>query len=98
MNFTQEFNEKFLPPIVQEKREDEFLRLRQGAHGVAEYESQFTKLSRFAPELVSTEPKRIRRFVQGLNVEIHEALAAAQLETFSQALEKAQRISSEGLS
>ena len=50
------------------------------------------KLSRFAPDLVLTEQKRIRRFIQGLNVEIQEALAAAQLDTFSQALEKAQRI------
>ena len=92
INFTREFNEKYLPPIVQEKREDDFIRLRQGASSVAEYETQFTKLSRFAPELVLTEQKRIRRFVQGLNVEIQESLAAAQLNTFSQALEKAQRI------
>ncbi|XP_027151777.1 uncharacterized protein LOC113766514 [Coffea eugenioides] len=92
VNFTREFNEKYLPPIVQERREDDFIRLHQGASSVAEYETQFTKLSRFAPELVLTEQKRIRRFVQGLNVEIHEALAAAQLDTFSQALEKTQRI------
>ena len=28
-NFTREFNEKFLPPLIQEKREDEFIKLRQ---------------------------------------------------------------------
>ena len=77
---------------MQEKREDDFIRLRQGAFSVAEYETQFTKLSRFAPDLVLTEQKWIRRFVQDLNVKIQEALAAAQLNTFSQALEKAQRI------
>nr|XP_027096157.1 uncharacterized protein LOC113716056 [Coffea arabica] len=91
-NFTREFNEKYLPPMVQERREDDFIRLRQGALSVAEYETQFTKLSRFTPDLVSTEQKRIRRFVQGLNIEIQEALAAAQLDTFNQVLEKAQRI------
>ncbi|KND53438.1 hypothetical protein BSCH_01328c [Candidatus Paraburkholderia schumanniana] len=90
-NFTREFNEKFLPPIVQEQREAEFMRLCQGAQSVAEYETQFTKLARFAPDLVNTEAKRIRRFVQGLNVEIQDALATAQLDTFSQVLEKAQR-------
>ncbi|XP_027184080.1 uncharacterized protein LOC113782387 [Coffea eugenioides] len=77
---------------MDQKREDDFIRLRQGTLSVAEYETQFTKLSRFAPELVLTEQKRIRRFVQGLNVEIQEALAAAQLDTFGQTLEKAQRI------
>ncbi|KND53925.1 hypothetical protein BSCH_00007c [Candidatus Paraburkholderia schumanniana] len=30
-NFTREFNQKFFPPIVQEQREAEFMRLRQGA-------------------------------------------------------------------
>ena len=88
----REFNEKYLPPIVQEKREDDFIKLRQGTLSVAEYETQFTKLSKFAPELIATEQRRVRRFVQGLNVEIQEALAAAQINTFSEVLEKAQRI------
>ncbi|XP_027157258.1 uncharacterized protein LOC113758727 [Coffea eugenioides] len=92
MNFVLEFNEKFLPPLVQEKREDDFIKLRQGTSSVAEYETEFTKLSRFAPELVITERKRIRRFIQGLNLEIQDGLAAAQIETFSDALEKAQRV------
>ncbi|XP_027169271.1 uncharacterized protein LOC113768971 [Coffea eugenioides] len=29
-NFTREFNEKFLPPLIQEKREDEFIKLTKG--------------------------------------------------------------------
>ena len=81
-----------MPPIVQERWEDDFIRLRQGASSVAEYETQFTKLSRFAPDLVQTEQKRIRHFVQGLNVDIQEVFAAAQLDILSQALEKIQRI------
>ncbi|XP_027154945.1 uncharacterized protein LOC113757259 [Coffea eugenioides] len=39
LNFMQEFNEKYLPPIVQEKREDEFIKLRQGTLSVSEYET-----------------------------------------------------------
>nr|XP_027121551.1 uncharacterized protein LOC113738509 [Coffea arabica] len=35
-NFLREFNEKFLPPLIQEKREDEFIKLRQGTLRVAE--------------------------------------------------------------
>ena len=92
LNFVREFNEKYLPPIVQEKREDDFIKLRQGTSSVAEYETQFTKLSKFAPELIATEQRRARRFVQGLNVEIQEALAAAQINTFTEVLEKAQII------
>ncbi|XP_071933704.1 uncharacterized protein [Coffea arabica] len=92
LKFVREFNEKYLPPIVQEKREDDFIKLRQGVSSVAEYETQFTKLSKFVPELIATEPRKVRRFMQGLNVEIHETLAAAQINTFTEVLEKAQRI------
>nr|XP_027118538.1 uncharacterized protein LOC113735747 [Coffea arabica] len=89
-NFTREFNAKFLPPLIQEKREDDFIKSRQGMVSVVEYEIQFTKLSRFAPELVATEQRRIRRFVQGLNVEIHEGLAAVRIDTFADAVESSE--------
>ena len=92
MNFTREFYEKYILPIIQERREDEFIRFRQGTMSVAQYETQFNKLSKFAPDLVITEQKRKRRFIQGLNLEIYETLAAAPISTFGEALEKAQRI------
>ena len=93
-NFTSEFNEKFLLPLIEEKREDEFIKLKQGILSVVEYEGKFTKLSKYAPELVINERKRIRRFVQGFNVEIQESLAATQISTFTETLEKAQRVES----
>ncbi|XP_027155340.1 uncharacterized protein LOC113755857, partial [Coffea eugenioides] len=65
-NFTREFNAEFLPPLIQEKREDDFIK--------------------------STERGRVRRFVQGLNVEIQEGLAAVRLDTFANAVERAQRV------
>ncbi|XP_071918796.1 uncharacterized protein [Coffea arabica] len=91
-NFTREFNAKFLPLLIQEKREDDFIRCKQGAMSVAEYEVQFTKLSHFAPELIATEQRRVRRFVQGLNVELQESLAAVRIDTFAEAVERAQRV------
>ena len=59
---------------------------------MAEYEGKFTKLSKYASELVTNEQKRIRRFLQGLNVEIQEGLATAQISTFTETLKKAQRV------
>ena len=61
---------------------------------VAEYDSKLTRLSKFAPELIVTEQRRIRRFVQGLNVEIQKDLVVAQCNTFSDAVEKTQRVES----
>ena len=92
MNFVREFNQKYLPPIVQEKMEDNFIKLHQGALIVSEYKTQFTKLSKFAPELIAAEQRRVRRFVQRLNIKIQEVLAAAQINTFMEVIEKVQRI------
>ncbi|CAH2812541.1 MAG: hypothetical protein CBHOC_5410, partial [uncultured Caballeronia sp.] len=93
-NFVREFNSKYLPPIVQERREEAFMRCRQGMQTVAEYETQFTKLARYAPELVATEPRRIRKFIHGLNVELQEGLATTRIDTFGDAIEMAQRLES----
>nr|XP_027060701.1 uncharacterized protein LOC113687239 [Coffea arabica] len=92
LNFVREFNDKYFSPIVQEKSEHDFIKLHQGTLSVFEYETHFTKLSKFAPELIAMEQRRVRRFVQGLNVKIQEALAAAQINTFTEVLVKAQRI------
>ena len=89
VNFVREFNAKYFPPLIQEKKEDKFIHLRQDTQSVVEYESQFTRLSKFAPELILTEHRRVRRFLQGLNVEIQKDLAVAQITTFSDAVEKA---------
>ena len=93
-NFMREFNEKFLSLLIQKKREDKFIKLRQGTFSVAEYERKFTKLFKYVPELVVNERKRIRYFVQGFNMEIQEGLAAAQIFTFTETLEKAQKVES----
>ncbi|XP_071933783.1 uncharacterized protein [Coffea arabica] len=76
----------------EEKREDGFIKLRQCTSSVAEYDIQFTRLSKLAPELVVNEQKCIRQFIQGLNVEIQKDLAVVQIDTFKDALDKAQRV------
>ena len=88
----REFNAKFFPHLVQEWKKDEFIRLRQGTQTVAEHESQFTRLSKFALELIMAEQRRIRRFIQGLNVEIQKDLAVAQINAFSEVVKKDQRV------
>ncbi|XP_071928044.1 uncharacterized protein [Coffea arabica] len=45
------------------------------------------------PEVAeATEQRHVRRFVQGLNVEIQEGLAVVRLDTFADAVERAQRV------
>ena len=55
--FVNAFQDKFLPPTAREKLRDQFLKLKQLNTPVAEFEANFTCLSRFAPELVATEER-----------------------------------------
>ena len=59
---------------------------------MGEYEKKFTQLSRYAPEMVNTEEKRRKRFLQGLSIEIQDALVTARVETYVEMVEMAQRV------
>lgn len=88
----REFNTKYFLPLIQEKKENEFIRLHQGTQNIANYETQFTKLVKFVPKLIVIEQKRIRRFIQGLSVKIQKDLAVAQINMFGDAVEKVQLV------
>ena len=90
--FLEEFRKKFIPLIIRERKEEEFIYLKQRTLTVTQYEIQFTKLSRYAPEMVNTDKKRKQRFLQGLKVEIQDALVTAIVETYAEIVELAQRV------
>ena len=92
--FLMKFRKKFIPEVTKEKRDEEFMSLKQKSLTVTQYELQFTRLSKYAPEMVNTEVKRRRRFLQGLNVEIQDALVTARVETYAELVEIAQRLKS----
>ena len=50
--------------------------------GVAQYEAKFTKLSLFAPHLVSTETLRVKKFRKGLNFKIRQRLTTSRVEDY----------------
>ena len=55
--FIAEFRNKFIPKSVRDKKEQEFLYLKQRGLTVAEYEAQFTKLAQYASDMVNMEEK-----------------------------------------
>ncbi|OWM67173.1 hypothetical protein CDL15_Pgr000625 [Punica granatum] len=87
--FTQAFYNKYFPASFRRTKEREFLNLKQGELGVAEYELKFTKLSRFAPTLVSDETSKCNRFLDGLNLNIRSRLSVLDISTFSDLYNKA---------
>ena len=58
---------------------------------MSQYEVQFTKLSRYAPDMVNTEEKRKKRFLQGLNADIQRLLVSARMDTYANMVEFAQQ-------
>jgi hypothetical protein len=57
-------------------KKKEFEDLRQGSMTVSEYVTQFTQLSRYAPDNMDIDKKKQDRFLNGLNDGLAYALEA----------------------
>ena len=64
--FVQEFRAKYVTDMYRDSKWKQFLNLKQRNLSVAEYEKEFSHLSKYAPELVLTEAFRCRQFEDGL--------------------------------
>ncbi|XP_022849480.1 uncharacterized protein LOC111371632 [Olea europaea var. sylvestris] len=91
--FKEEMMGKYFPQALRDRKETEFLQLRQGKTKLEEYERKFEQLSRYAPHLVDTEAKKARRFELGLRPEIGRIMASHQFTTYRRVLQTAQAIS-----
>nr|XP_009792465.1 PREDICTED: uncharacterized protein LOC104239518 [Nicotiana sylvestris] len=76
--FVDAFMDHFFPAETMAAHATEFEVLNQGSMSVWEYDIEFVRLSKYAPQLVSTMDARVRRFVQGLSpLVVNEAATAA---------------------
>ena len=78
-DFLREFRDKYMPEVYRDKKQREFLNLRQRAMTVAEYEVRFTQLSHYVPMMVTTERDRCRRFEEGLHYDIQSRITLGDL-------------------
>ena len=90
-DFVRDFRAAHIPSGLMERKREEFLSLRQDHRTVQEYNLEFVRLARYAPEEVSTEAKRIARFRKGLSTEIKYALTQCNPEVFSKFVDDAIR-------
>ena len=70
-----------------ENKVEEFTTLLQGMMTVPEYDVRFTKLFRYALELMSTELKKARKFEHGLQLSIIPKPSVLRLKTYADVLE-----------
>jgi hypothetical protein len=81
--FEAAFREHHVPQGIVHLKEDEFRELTQGGRSVSEYVHEFTELARYAPDDVSTEAKKMARFLKGLRPELKTILASHDFLSFS---------------
>ena len=72
-----------------------FFELKQENMTVADYEKQFTELSRFVPEYVDTEEKMAKRFQQGLKPWIRSRVVIFELVPYARVIQKAMIVEEE---
>ena len=73
--FVQEFRAKYVTKMYRESKWKRFLNMKQRNLSVAEYEKEFSHLSKYASEAVLTETFRCRQFEDGLHDSIKRYLA-----------------------
>ena len=64
--FVKAFRKEFIPTGILAMKRREFLDLKQGNQSLKEYWNEFTYLSRYAPDDVKTEEKKMEQFEHGL--------------------------------
>ena len=72
----QEFQKKYVTDDYKETRWKQFLNMKQENLTLAEYEKEFSCLSKYATELVITETFRCTQFEDGLKESIQKYLTA----------------------
>ena len=87
--FKNEFFNQYFPKSVRREKEREFSKLEQGNKTVAEYETSFARLVKFAQDLVATKESWARRFEEGLRASIRQAMILFELATYCGVVNKA---------
>ena len=93
--FVLEFQTKYVTDDYKETKWKQFLNMKQGNLIVAEYEKEFSRLSKYAPKLVLTETFQCRQFEDGLKKSIKRYLTAVtslQVVNFYQLVQEAMKI------
>jgi hypothetical protein len=80
--FETAFCEHHIPQGIVQLKEDEFRELTQGGRSVSEYVHKFTELARYVSDDVSTETRKMARFLKGLRLELKTILASQDFLNF----------------
>src|SRR5579859_3320113 len=80
--FVAAFRENYIPPGLMAQKLGEFIKLTQGNKTVNEYLQAFNNLSRYAPDMVNTEAKKIASFKRGMSPQLLKFVGNSEKATF----------------
>ncbi|XP_038982191.1 uncharacterized protein LOC120110677 [Phoenix dactylifera] len=87
--FKKGFHEKYFPQGIRFQKYRKFDRLEQGDMTVAQYAAKFEEMSQYAPTLISEDSDRARKFENGLRRRIQQQVAAFELSSYKDVVNKA---------
>ncbi|XP_013594646.1 PREDICTED: uncharacterized protein LOC106302743 [Brassica oleracea var. oleracea] len=87
-DFKDEFTREYVPPEATDKMENDFENLCQGNKTVKEYKEEFNRLRRFARRRMD-EQDLIRRFMNGLRVDLKNRCSLRKYDRFAELVETA---------
>ncbi|XP_048624559.1 uncharacterized protein LOC106374025 isoform X1 [Brassica napus] len=87
-DFLYAFNKKYFPREALHEKKNDFEHLRQGAKSVREYEREFNQLRRFVGNNIDEEDL-IRRFLDGMRVELRGRCSVVTYTSLEDLVEKA---------
>jgi hypothetical protein len=87
--FREGFHNAHISLGVMNVKKDEFRSLRQGGRTLKEYMDGFCALSRYAPDDIDTDAKRMENFLNGLKGELKIPLSVAYAPNYQSLLDQA---------
>ncbi|XP_042484357.1 uncharacterized protein LOC122064658 [Macadamia integrifolia] len=91
-HFKVAFYNNYFPDSVRERKETEFIELKQGSNSVLEYQQDFEKLFFFALEHLKGDQANAKRFEKGLRPAIGAVLVDQYLHSYAQVVQAAKSI------
>ncbi|XP_024990604.1 uncharacterized protein LOC112524894 [Cynara cardunculus var. scolymus] len=84
--FVIRFKTQFYPRTAVRQMEEDFLKMEQGNRSVRDYTEKFIEYSQFVEHYVSSESRKVKRYILGLKPSIREFVIAMDPATFSLAV------------
>ncbi|XP_024965835.1 uncharacterized protein LOC112506040 [Cynara cardunculus var. scolymus] len=81
--FVNRFKDQFCPKTAARQMEEDVLKLEQGNRTVREYTEKFIEYSRFAEHYISSEFRKVERYIWGIKPSIRKFVIAMNRTTFS---------------